>query len=277
MCVSAAPLPRTVATALATIARRAGVWQTDYLQLEHAHMNGPSTSQIIEILAGESPEFHRGRDGSARSFVASKAILEFINAHVRKGSTSVETGAGASTVVFAAAGAHHTTIAPYPEEFERVKAFCEAHAITTADIRFVPESSESALPKLDIDNLDFVFIDGSHSFPSPFIDWYYTAFKLKVGGIVVVDDLQLWTGTVLKQFLDAEPEWELIEVFAGRSAAFVKRQPVTELKNWMDQPFVARKSRAGRYLLMSRQATELIRQGDARTLARKVAKKARTV
>ncbi len=176
-------------------------------------------------------------------------------------------------MVFAAAGAHHTTIAPYPEEFERVKVFCAAHAITTADIRFVAERSESALPTLDIDNLDFVFIDGSHSFPSPFIDWYYTAFKLKVGGIVVVDDLQLWTGAALKQFLDAEPEWDLIEVFAGRSAAFVKRQSVSGLKNWMDQPFVARKSRAGRYLLMGRQSAELIRQGNTRTLARKVAKR----
>ncbi len=174
-----------------------------------------SNSQIIEILAGESPEFHRGRDGSAKSFVASKQMLRFISAHVREGSNTVETGAGASTVLFAAVGAHHTAIAPYPEEFERVRAFCDAHAIRTVDIRFVAEESESALPKLDIENLDFVFIDGLHSFPSPFIDWYYTAFKLKVGGIMVVDDLQLWTGAVLKQFLDAEPEWDLVEAFGG--------------------------------------------------------------
>ena len=52
-----------------------------------------------------------------------------------------------------------------------------------------------------------VLIDGSHSFPSPFIDWYYTAFRLRVGGFLVVDDTQLWTGHVLKRFLEAEPDW----------------------------------------------------------------------
>ncbi len=43
----------------------------------------------------------------------------------------------------------------------------------------------------------------------------------------------------------------------------------------MDQPFVARKSRQGRYLLMGRQAADLIREGEIRILAHKVASKVR--
>ena len=49
-------------------------------------------------------------------------------------------------------------------------------------------------PTLELDALDLVLIDGSHSFPQVFIDWYYTQSALKVGGALLVDDVHIWTG-----------------------------------------------------------------------------------
>ena len=39
---------------------------------------------------------------------------------------------------------------------------------------------------------------------------------------MIVDDTQLWTGLVLKQFLSLEPEWELEKKSPPRSAIFTK-------------------------------------------------------
>jgi hypothetical protein len=39
--------------------------------------------------------------------------------------------------------------------------------------------------------LDLVLIDGDHAFPASFIDWYYTAEQVKLGGYVIVDDTNL--------------------------------------------------------------------------------------
>jgi hypothetical protein len=48
--------------------------------------------------------------------------------------------------------------------------------------------------------LDIVLIDGAHAFPFPFLDWYFTASALKAGGLLVIDDVQIATGTILADF-----------------------------------------------------------------------------
>ncbi len=78
------------------------------------------------------------------------------------------------------------------------------------------------LPALDLGELDLVLIDGSHSFPQVFIDWFYVQEALKVGGAVIVDDVHVWTGRVLRDFLEAEPEWSLERRFQGRTVAIRK-------------------------------------------------------
>ena len=57
------------------------------------------------------------------------------------------------------------------------------------------------LPQLRDKDYDFALIDGRHAFPTPFIDWYYIADALKIGGLVLIDDLHIWTCDLLKQYL----------------------------------------------------------------------------
>jgi hypothetical protein len=66
------------------------------------------------------------------------------------------------------------------------------HQISTGRIRFIPMKSYAVLPSLDIGGkLDFGLIDGSHTFPQPIIDYHYLNENLKVGGLLVLDDLKL--------------------------------------------------------------------------------------
>jgi predicted O-methyltransferase YrrM len=70
--------------------------------------------------------------------------------------------------------------------------------------------SQDWLPRVDLPDLDLVLVNGGHAFPVPFLDWYYGAEKLKVGGLMVVDNTHLPTGTRLADFMGVDPRWDPI-------------------------------------------------------------------
>lgn len=77
---------------------------------------------------------------------------------------------------------------------------------------------------------------------------------LKIGGILIIDDLHIWTCELLTQFLISEKEWVLINETLS-AAIFVKQGNNVQHKGWQDQPFVFNRSRQvsltakARYLL----------------------------
>jgi len=168
----------------------------------------------------------------------SEEVLHFISEHIDRSSHTLETGCGLSTTILAFLGARHICITPARNEIERVQEYCRNHGIATDGITFYPQGSETILPNLDCEPLDLVLIDGRHGFPAPFIDFYYTADKLKIGGLLVIDDTYLWTGDVLKQFLLLEPEWKIEADFAPRACVFRKLADGTQSKEWAQQRFV---------------------------------------
>jgi predicted O-methyltransferase YrrM len=227
----------------------------------------------LQRLIRDAPPFHVDPQGRSVLWGSSEDLLRFLDEHTGPTSRTLETGAGLSTVVFAASGAAHTCVTPGADEVERITAYCAERGISTAAVEFRTQASEDVLPHLDPAPLDLVLIDGSHSFPSPFIDWFYTAFRLRVGGHVVIDDVQLWTGRVLERFLDAEPEWELVERQRMRTSIFVKRAPVDGLKDWMDQPYVARRSRPLQAAYTAAVAVQLLRERQLMAFGRKVGRR----
>lgn len=50
---------------------------------------------------------------------------------------------------------------------------------------------ESKRVKKSMEILDFVFIDGDHRFDYTLLDFFYTALMLKIGGVIVVDDIKM--------------------------------------------------------------------------------------
>ena len=188
-------------------------------------------------------------------------VLEHIEQSVHPGHRTLETGCGLSTILFALRGAEHTCIVPNQPEVDRVRQWCEDHGVDHSRLTFHVEPSERVLPTADLGELDLVLIDGSHSFPQVFVDWFYTQEALKVGGTLLVDDVHVWTGRVLRGFLEAEPEWELERRFQGRTVAFRKRAPVNPDKIWFEQPYVEKRTRA-KVLGRARMAADLVREGE---------------
>jgi hypothetical protein len=73
----------------------------------------------------------------------------------------------------------------------------------------------------------------------PFLDWYYGAEKLKVDVMMVVDDTHLLTGTMLADFIGADPRWEpVVRDDVNHFAIYRKRVHPVHDDDWTRHPYV---------------------------------------
>lgn len=186
--------------------------------------------------------FHEDANGAPVNWGASSRLLKYLDRSLAEGSVTLETGAGVSTVVFALNRCHHTVIVPDLELVERIQHWCGENNVPTDRVNFVVGTSQQVLPDLELPSgLDVCLIDGAHGFPLPFLDWFYMAQHLNPGGLVVVDDVQIWTGQVLYEFLKGEREWSIdhsvrFEFFGARQHGSASHS------EWVDQPYVLKRS-----------------------------------
>ena len=157
-----------------------------------------------EELLADPPALHLDHHGVPQRWSLPRETLRYLGDLLKPGSSTMETGAGLTSVLFAVCGAHHTAIAPDPSLFERIAEYCAPRGIGLEQVTFIPQRSEEYLPKADLPALDLFLVDGNHAFPTPFIDYYYGASRVKVGGYMVVDDTQLLSGRILADFLKTD-------------------------------------------------------------------------
>ena len=190
----------------------------------------------INDLIKDHPFLHRSKRGEERYFGISDILLRFIDECVSEGSRTIETGAGMSTLAFAIKRCTHFAIAPDAHLWETIRIYAENANIAVTKVNFVTGYSQDILPCFEEDGFDVALIDGDHGFPLPFIDWFYLAPKLKVGGLLIIDDIQIWTGRTLKQFLSCEPDWHPERDLLPRTAVFRKLKPF-KVKGWLEQNY----------------------------------------
>ena len=168
------------------------------------------------------------------------ALAHFLDDAVGPGSVTLETGSGLSTlVILRKQPRQHTAVQPVPDEFAVILEFAERHLMDIHGFRPIVARSQDWLPRVDLPDLDLVLVDGAHAFPVPFLDWYYGAEKLKVGGLMVVDDTHLLTGTMLADFMGADPRWEsVMRDDVSHFAIYRKRVHPAHDDNWERQPYV---------------------------------------
>jgi predicted O-methyltransferase YrrM len=189
---------------------------------------------IAELLA-MPPTVHLG---GTESWALERGVLSWLASNLEPHWRTIETGCGSSTIVFMLAGTEHTVIAPNASEHESTRQWCAERGFATDRARSIVDDSTTVLPSLQ-GPFDLGLIDGGHAFPLPFVDWLYIAQRLRVGGLVVVDDINLPTCGILHAFLDAERErWRLVDRFE-RTSVFRKLSDVVVSPNdWTGQPWV---------------------------------------
>jgi hypothetical protein len=173
---------------------------------------------------------------------ASDAVLDWFRANLKVGMRTIETGAGKSTLAFMAAGCQHDCVTPSPSEVDAIKAEAARRGIDGAGATFHVDFSQNVLPHLTgHEDIDVAFIDGGHGFPIPAVDWLYIAPRLKVGGKMLIDDIDLWTGAMLVDVMAKEEGWHVDRILRGRTAIITKTAPF-QAREWCDQPTVVAKS-----------------------------------
>ncbi|HKP19054.1 MAG TPA: class I SAM-dependent methyltransferase [Gaiellaceae bacterium] len=165
-------------------------------------------------LKASPPTLH----GEAEFWGLAWEALAFIERAVQPGMATLETGAGASTIVFAARGASHETITPSAAEAERITAECERRGISTENLTFRIGSSADVLRSWDPRPLDFVLVDGAHAFPYPALDWWFLAPHLKIGGLMLLDDAYMPPVAAVVEHLRDSSAWRLEAPASFRTA-----------------------------------------------------------
>ena len=79
-------------------------------------------------------------------------------------------------------------------------------------VEFVEGFCQETVPKYDLPELDFALIDGAHGYPFPELDYYYFYPKVKVGGLLVVDDIHIPTVHNMFMVLKEDDMFELDQI-----------------------------------------------------------------
>ncbi len=188
---------------------------------------------LIERLIEDNPALHEYH-GRSTSWAVDPDTLRFIHGMLEPGMNTLETGCGQTTVVFAIAGTSHICITDDPGEVDRVRNYCRKLGLED-NINFIVGSSDHVLALDAIQqDLDYVFIDGAHRFPFPILDWHYTSKKLKVGGILALDDYVIPSVAILFDFLCADDNWDLL-LTKNNTAYFKKAKEPDILDDWQGQ------------------------------------------
>jgi hypothetical protein len=196
---------------------------------------------IVDRLLRDLPIFHAH---GTEQWDASPGTLRAIQQAVYEGIQTLETGCGASTVVFAAQGARHTVISVDGEEHDRVRAYLRRIGIDDSRLVSIVGWSDRILPDLCLCRerfLDVALIDGAHAFPYPAVDWHYITRAMKVGGKLLFDDIPIPACAYVFRFMQSDPHWHLDAILKNRAAVFtLVNEPVIERGDLTDstkQPF----------------------------------------
>jgi hypothetical protein len=171
-------------------------------------------------------------------------VAFFIYDSIKENAKTLEIGAGISTFAFALRNCYHTAITPHDTEITAIRDYASSKSINLERVSFVAKSSEEYLPTVDITELEFVLIDGKHAFPWPIIDWFYTADRLKKGGVMMLDDLPLKSVRLLSDFLITDKErWSVVKKISHQAIAFQKLVESVHDVSWVTQPFSNKKDK----------------------------------
>ncbi len=139
---------------------------------------------------------------------------------------SAETGCGGSTIVLSHLSDRHTAFAIEGED-RTITELRKRADLRNDKVVFVEGKTKDTLPRYRFeDKLDLVLLDGPHAYPLPQIEYAILFPQIRLGGWLVLDDIQIPSVYELFRFLRKESSVALEEV-AVRTA-FFRRTRVVE-------------------------------------------------
>jgi hypothetical protein len=199
-------------------------------------------SNVHELIKNP-PKVHEWTEGEITASGLPDQTFLYLDKILKPSMRTLETGMGISTALFAMKGTTHVCINPEDSEKQRLIAYCARNGLSVDKMEFVLKTSDLAVfDQACSGEFDVLLIDGGHGFPTPMIDFHYYASKLKVGGILLLDDTQLWSVRILEEFLKGSEDWEYDATLPAKTGVFKRltNEPVS--KEWCFQPYVVKKT-----------------------------------
>jgi predicted O-methyltransferase YrrM len=137
--------------------------------------------------------------------------------------------------------AHHIAIDPKQSEHYRdIGKFNVRQAGFAHMVQIIEQGSELALPRLLADGtrIDLAVIDGWHTFDHALVDFFYINRMLRVGGVVILDDVDWPSIDKLVRYLLNYPAYRLI---AGTGTPKRPRSVIGWMRRGLSKTAIARK------------------------------------
>jgi hypothetical protein len=196
-----------------------------------------SFDEVLRRIAEVGPGLH-----SVGSF--STRTLEGIAraAQKRRIRNSVETGSGASTLLFSHLSDHHTVFASDGGSGS-VTNIRRSPLLRQNVVTFVEGPTQATLPRHHFtEKMQLVLIDGPHGYPFPDLEYYFLYPHLDAGALLILDDIHIPTVHNLFQFLRRDAMFHLDEVI--QTTAFFTRTDAPTFDRfgdgWWQQNYNAR-------------------------------------
>lgn len=167
-------------------------------------------------------------------------------------STFIETGAGCSTVSALLGGASRVvSIAPEAELFTRINAYCDTNGIPRQQLETHTTFSELTLPSITESIraqdkwIEIALLDGGHGWPTVFVDFCYLNSVVREGGLIIVDDVQLYSVKELARFLSVDYNFQFHSQLGGspKTLVFEKKSSVRFLPDFGGQRYILQRTK----------------------------------
>ena len=210
----------------------------------------------MEIYFEHPPELHTWDNGlswntGGFSGEMLRSLYSIVGTTYGAGSRILETGAGNSTIALMLTNPSElVSIAPDQELFGRIRTYCGRNTIPLETWSPINNISEIALPMLAMQRwesnswFDVALIDGGHGWPTVFVDFCYSLSILRMGGILIIDDVQLYSIKELVRFLKEDGKFAMIASWGGgKTLVFEKKFSRRFLDDFGAQPYIIRRSK----------------------------------
>lgn len=172
--------------------------------------------EIRRRIAEVGPGLHSAGTFSRRVFDAIAMA-----ARKRQISNSVETGSGASTLLFSHLSQQHTVFA-LDDDSGSIANVRRSPLLRPNVVTFVEGPTQTTLPHYRFtDKLQLVLIDGPHGYPFPDLEYYFLYPHLEAGALLILDDIHIPTVQNLFQFLRRDAMFQLDNIV--QTTAFFTR------------------------------------------------------
>ncbi len=134
---------------------------------------------------------------------------------------SVETGSGATTLLFSHLSEHHTVFAADGGSGS-IANVRRSPLLRQNVVTFVEGPTQATLPRHRFaESLQLVLIDGPHGYPFPELEYYFLYPHLETGALLILDDIHIPTVHHLFRFLRRDAMFQLDEIV--QTTAFFTR------------------------------------------------------